>query len=121
RHDEAFLREVKARIVKLIDGVDGVLISDYGLGFVDPESTEALILNSPARKRLKVALDSRHRLFEYAGVDVATPSEPELEAALGRPLTNERTRESAGREALSRLRAEAVVLTRGSQGMLVLE
>ncbi|MHC5044898.1 MAG: PfkB family carbohydrate kinase, partial [Planctomycetota bacterium] len=68
----------------------------------------------------KVTLDSRHRLFEHAGVDVATPSEPELEAALGRPLGDGAVRERAARDALARLRAEALVLPRGSLGMELL-
>ena len=121
RHDEPFLREVKSRLVRLLPGVDGVLVSDYGLGFVDPESVDTLILGSPERDRMKVALDSRHRLFEYAGVDVATPSEQELEGALGRVLDTPRHVEQGGREALDRLRSEALVVTRGSLGMLVLE
>ena len=118
---ERFVRELKARLLDLLPGVDGVLVSDYGLGFVDPGSVEALILDSPERARWKVALDSRYRLFEYPGVDVATPSEPELEAALGRSLGDGGVRERAGRDALERLKAQALLLTRGSLGMELLE
>lgn len=118
-HDEAFLRDIKSRLVRLLPDVDGVLVSDYGLGFVDPESVAALILDSPERRRLKVALDSRHRLLEHVGVDVAAPSEPELELALGRSLVKDGAAEQAGQEALERLRAEALVVTRGSLGLVV--
>ncbi len=118
---EAFIRELKALVLKLLPTVEGVLVSDYGIGFVDPESVEALILESPERGRLQVALDSRYRLFEYAGVDVATPSEPELEEALGRVVGDESGRERAARDTLDRLRSQALVLTRGSLGMEVVE
>lgn len=118
---EDFLRDLKARALKLLPTVDGVLVSDYGIGFVDPESVNALVLQSPARAGLRVALDSRYRLFDYPGVDVATPSEPELEEALERSLGSEAERERAARDTLERLRSEALVLTRGSLGMEVIE
>lgn len=121
-HDESFQRTVKSLVVRALGQVDGVLVSDYGLGFVEPEWVEALVLSSPARRRLKVSLDSRYRLLEHAGVDVATPSEPEVEAALGREIgRSAASLEKAGREVLTLLRAEALVLTRGSQGLLVFE
>jgi rfaE bifunctional protein kinase chain/domain len=121
-HDESFLRSVKAHVVRAMDRAHGVLVSDYGLGFVDPESVEALILHAPARRGLKVALDSRHRLFEYPGIDVATPSQPEVETALAAvPSVAAQGLEACGREALTRTRGEALVLTRGSLGLWVLQ
>jgi len=99
-----------------LSDVDGVLVSDYGLGFVTPE------LVAPAIGRASVvALDSRHRLLDHRGVSVATPSEQELEAALGRTLAGPAELERGGREVLSHLGLRALLLTRGSLGMLLFE
>ena len=119
--DAATAAAVKANVARLLPTVDAVLVSDYGLGFVDPASVKELILDSPDRRGMRVALDSRTRMFEYPGVDVATPSEIEVEAALGVSLTTPRQIEAAGRQVLERLSARAVVVTRGSQGMVIFE
>ena len=120
-HDEAFLDRVKEQVARLLPDVSGVLVSDYGLGFVQPGTVDRLLVRSQHRRDARIALDSRYRLFDYQGVDVATPSEPELEAALGRTFTGPAALENAGREARSRLGSRAIVLTRGSQGMVLYE
>ena len=51
-----------------------------------------------------------------------TPNEPEVEEALGVRIGNDRARlERAGRRLQSRLRAAAVLITRGSDGMALFE
>jgi rfaE bifunctional protein kinase chain/domain len=120
-HDDAFAARVRETAKRLAADAAGVLISDYGLGFVEPEHVSPVLAALPSRDRLKVVLDSRHRMFDFEGVDVATPSEPELEAALRRPLGESETIERAGRESLQRLKSRALILTRGSQGMMVFE
>lgn len=119
--DERSRRAVAEIVARALPGVDGVLVSDYGLGFVDPETVGEWILRSPERPRLRIALDSRHRLFAYPGVDVAAPSEPEVEAALGRPLASDESILRAGTDARERLSARALVLTRGSLGLVLFE
>jgi bifunctional ADP-heptose synthase (sugar kinase/adenylyltransferase) len=43
----------------------GVLISDYGLGFVEPALMAPVLAGLPSRDRMKVVLDSRLRLFDF--------------------------------------------------------
>jgi len=51
-----------------------------------------------------------------------TPNEPEVEAALGISIGNDRRRlESAGRTLLRRLGVKACLITRGSDGMALFE
>lgn len=93
------------------------LFSDYGLGGVTP----ALVRHVRARI---VTLDSRYRLRDYrnAGVTAATPNEPELEAAYHTTVgTDPRALESLGRRALAELGLQALVVTRGKDGMAVFE
>jgi rfaE bifunctional protein kinase chain/domain len=101
--------------------VDGVLVSDYGFGLVTPELVEAAI-RLARRRRVPVTVDSRFALLRFRGMTAVTPNEPEVEAALGVTIGHDRRRlEAAGRRLLRRLACEAVLVTRGSDGMALFE
>jgi rfaE bifunctional protein kinase chain/domain len=101
--------------------VDGVLVSDYGFGLVTPELVEAAVLFA-RRRRVPVTVDSRFALLRFRGMTAVTPNEPEVEAALGVTIGHDRARlEAAGRALLRRLGCEAVLVTRGSDGMALFE
>lgn len=105
------LRKGRARIAKS----NAVLVSDYGAGSVMP-----LLLKS-LRARI-VTLDSRYRLLEYRGVKLtaATPNEPELEALYHSKIGNDRrTLESVGQRTLRALNLDALLVTRGKDGMVL--
>jgi rfaE bifunctional protein kinase chain/domain len=107
--------ESKAR--KAAKSADAVLISDYGLGAASP----ALVRSLDAKR---ITLDSRYRLLDYrdAGVTAATPNEPELEAAYHSAIgVDARKLEELGRRALSDLSLQALLVTRGKDGMAVFE
>jgi D-glycero-beta-D-manno-heptose-7-phosphate kinase len=107
--------ERKAR--RLAKRAAAVLVSDYGLGAATP----ALVRKLGAKK---ITLDSRYRLREYAaaGVIAATPNEPELEAAYQTQIGSDvRKLDQLGTRALRELGVEALVVTRGKDGMAVFE
>jgi rfaE bifunctional protein kinase chain/domain len=99
-----------------------LLASDYGFGSVTPESLKSLRRAGGAK--LKITLDSRYCLADYrnAGITAATPNESELESMhrtrIGNNLT---TAESLGQETLKSLHLDALVVTRGKDGMIVFE
>jgi rfaE bifunctional protein kinase chain/domain len=96
---------------------NAVLVSDYGLGAATP----ALVRQLPAKR---IMLDSRYRLREYegTGITAATPNEPELEAAYQTQVgANTRKLDELGRRAIRDLGIEALVVTRGKDGMAVFE
>ncbi len=107
------LRKSRARIAKS----DAVLVSDYGTGSVTPRLLKSL--------RPKIAtLDSRYRLLAYRGVKLtaATPNEPELEALYHSRIGSDRGRlESLGQRALRTLNLNALLVTRGKDGMVLFE
>jgi rfaE bifunctional protein kinase chain/domain len=112
---------VLAALRRAPEGIDGVLVSDYGFGLVTADLVrEAVAL--ARRRRIPVTVDSRHHLLAFRGMTAITPNEPEVEAALGVTIGHDRRRlESAGRTLLRRLVAEAVLITRGSDGMALFE
>ncbi len=101
--------------------LDGVLVSDYGFGLLTPAVMDAAIALG-RRRRIPGTLDSRHALTRFRGMTAVTPNEPEVEAALGVTIGHDRRRlESSGRALLRRLGCQAVLITRGSDGMALFE
>ncbi|MFZ3218180.1 MAG: PfkB family carbohydrate kinase [Candidatus Acidiferrales bacterium] len=105
----------KARQAALRAGA--VLASDYGFGAASP----ALVGKLHAKL---LTLDSRYRLLEFcdAGVTAATPNEPEVEAAYHtRVGADTQKLAEIGQRALRELRLQALVVTRGKDGMALFE
>ncbi len=99
---------------------DAALVSDYGYGVARPGLVAEL---TSAAKGRPVTLDSRYNLLDYPGVTAATPNEEEAASAAGTSLWNGEE-EKIGEVALTLqqgLDCEAVLITRGSRGMALLE
>jgi rfaE bifunctional protein kinase chain/domain len=114
-------RRVLSALRGLRERVDAVLVSDYGFGLVGPELVQAAVALA-RRRQVPVTVDSRYALLGFRGMTAVTPNEPEVEAALGITIGNDRGRlEAAGRTLLRRLGTSAVLITRGSDGMALFE
>jgi rfaE bifunctional protein kinase chain/domain len=116
--------EEASRFAALLRDAIGVahaaLISDYGYGVVRPHVVESLTQYAHGKP---VTLDSRYDLLAYAGVTAATPNEEEAAAAAGTSLWNGEEAK-IGEVALTLqqgLDSDAVLITRGSRGMALLE
>lgn len=107
------LRKARARIAKS----DATIVSDYGAGAVTPE----LLRSMPWKM---ATLDSRYRMLDYraARFTAATPNEPELETLYHAQIGNDRRKlESLGQKALRALGLQALLVTRGKDGMVLFE
>lgn len=114
-------RELRSRLRGLAGAFDAVLVSDYGFGLLTPGLVQSAIAFA-RRRRIPVTVDSRYGLLGARGMTAVTPNEPEVEAALGITIGNDRRKlEAAGRTLLRRLGAQAVLITRGSDGMALFE
>ena len=115
--DEKIRNAVKRKLKVALNEADALLISDYGYGLATPE-----IVSSTRRKSLTATLDSRFSLMNFSGMTAATPNEPEVEAALGISIGNDQKKlEWAGRTLLRKLKHDAVLITRGKDGMALFE
>lgn len=98
-----------------------LLISDYNYSAVR-EDTFGRILSQARKKSIPVTLDSRFRILNFKGITVSTPNEPEVEGALHIRIDDDtEVLQKAGKELLDRTEAEAVLITRGSKGMVLFE
>jgi rfaE bifunctional protein kinase chain/domain len=97
---------------------DAVLLADYGYGTIDPSWSKGLRPGAGP-----ITLDSRFALDRYAGIDAATPNLEELERAVGRRLgdQDEAAIAQAGERLRRRAGCEALLVTRGSRGMSLIE
>ena len=96
---------------------DALLVSDYGYGTITPE-----LVSRIRRDGIPSTIDSRFSIHRYANMTAATPNEPEVEAMLGIHIGNDTKKlEWAGRTLLRKLKHQALVITRGKDGMAVFE
>ncbi|HUK86367.1 MAG TPA: PfkB family carbohydrate kinase [Terriglobales bacterium] len=111
------VRELVRSAVSYAQTSDALLLSDYGYGAATPAILKLLGARLP--DGLPVTLDSRYRLLEFSGATAATPNEPEIEAALGVRIGGDPARLlSAGKAVMSRMGLQALVITRGRDGMV---
>jgi rfaE bifunctional protein kinase chain/domain len=107
-----------AAVEKAIGGADGVLVSDYGLGAVDPRM--ATMLAGRCRERaIPLVVDSRFNLLAFAGATVATPNEVELFDAMKLGKNDKRDVHSLAVTVIEQQRLGGLIVTRGSRGMHV--
>lgn len=111
------IRELVFAARKFAKASDALLVSDYGYGAATPN-----ILRLIAPSGIPVTLDSRYRMLAYQAATAATPNEPEVEEALGVKIGHDREKlQWAANELLRRMKLESIVITRGRDGMFVLE
>lgn len=96
---------------------DAVVISDYNYGVVNDRGV-ALIRESGPKP---VLVDSRFRLSEFTGFTAATPNEDEVEHLIGHSISSSNELEVAAQTLKSKLKHRALLVTRGAQGMMLLE
>jgi rfaE bifunctional protein kinase chain/domain len=119
---EGARKKLTEKLKVSIRSADALAVSDYGFGVAAPELVRLATLKRGGK--LKVTLDARHNLSAYAkcGITSATPNEAELEAlhhtSIGKNL-DELAR--CGRATLGAMKLEALLVTRGRDGMALFE
>lgn len=93
-----------------------LLISDYGYGACDPGLIGALV-DAATQSRLPVLVDTQGDLRAYRGASVVTPNLAELEAWAGERLVDAAAVAGAAGRLRAEIGAEAVLCTRGGDGM----
>lgn len=112
-------RRLAAAARRALKTAEALLVCDYGYGSATPA-----VLRHVFRRRAQppVVVDSRYQVRAYRGLTAATPSVPELEEAYHRQIGSDaRPLARWGSRLLREIRARAILLTRGRQGMLLLE
>ncbi len=111
--------ELKNKLVKNLikssTNADAIVISDYNYGAANEEITKAA-KTIAKEKNISLLVDSRFRLENFKGATTATPNQEEIEQILGKDFT-----EMDCIDLCEKLGFKALLITRGNQGMLLLE
>ena len=100
---------------------EGMIVSDYGKGVVTRHSLERA-LGLARRRRLTVSVDPKEsHIDSYQGVSILTPNQHEAGYVQGRRIVDEASLGEVGWGLQKRLDAEAVLVTRGAEGMSLFE
>jgi len=112
---------VLASLKNCIGSLDGIILEDYNKGVFTKGLIQSIIQLARVQKKV-ITVDPKFlNFFDYQGVSVFKPNRKETEEALGRRLLTLQDMETAGRDLLTRLDADNVLLTLGEKGMLLLE
>jgi rfaE bifunctional protein kinase chain/domain len=100
---------------------DGLLISDYNKGIVNP-SLMGRVLILAAEKKIPVFVDPKVEHFQlFSPVTLVTPNHFEAEKIVRRECRTDAQIEKAGAEILSLISCRYLIIKRGEQGMTVFE
>jgi D-beta-D-heptose 7-phosphate kinase/D-beta-D-heptose 1-phosphate adenosyltransferase len=109
------------RIEDLIEQVDLILLSDYNKGFLTENLIKRLITKAIENNKL-VLVDPKGKNYnKYWGATILTPNLREIIEACGLEETDAASVESAGVKLLELLALRALLITKGEEGMTLLE
>jgi D-beta-D-heptose 7-phosphate kinase/D-beta-D-heptose 1-phosphate adenosyltransferase len=102
---------------------DVVLVSDYAKGFLERETVATLCSTARDRGAIVIADPKRQDFSHYRGANIIKPNLKELEVATGRDLRGEdaETVADVARPLVKELDLDAMVVTLGGRGMLVVK
>lgn len=117
---------IRQRIEKFLeenlDRFDAVVISDYAKGLVSEKLMDFLRRLLAGKAAKPVIVDPKPgRLPLFKGVSIVTPNHHEAELMSGIAITDEESLRAAAEQLLQQLECQAVLITRGEEGMALLE
>lgn len=107
-------------VCRALPEIDALLVSDYENGAISQEVIDACLPRA-RRMGITITVDSHGDLYRFQDVTAATPNQPEAEQMIGRSIADDETLRSAGEALLAGMRADGVLITRGSHGMALFE
>jgi rfaE bifunctional protein kinase chain/domain len=120
---KAVADEIRKKIVRLIkrEDYEGIVISDYNKGIVTKALTEQ-VLPFAREKGIPVFVDPKVENFAfYSPVTFLAPNHQEAERIVGHACQTDADIERAGREILSLVQSDYLIIKRGEQGMSIFE
>ncbi len=107
-----------SEIAQVLPQVHGIVISDYGKGFLTPRVLEALLAGGRRGNDVPIIVDPKGMDYRrYSGATYITPNIREASLASGTEIRDRDSLVRAGRILLDHTAAEGIVVTRGRDGM----
>lgn len=113
------INNLKEHVLSLLSSVDVLLFSDYAKGALSPELLKDLI-EAAREKNIPVIVDPKGRDYNrYQGATLLTPNRKEALYASGLDITEPHDIEEIGKELLSNLKVDSLLVTLGEDGMVL--
>lgn len=119
-HADGVAEKLLRRLSSTAGSADAVILSDYNYGVTTAEITSC-VREISRERNIPVLVDSRYRLLDYRNFTSATPNEDEVEQLLNRRLASDVEFETGCGTLYRDLGCEALLVTRGSAGMILLQ
>jgi D-beta-D-heptose 7-phosphate kinase/D-beta-D-heptose 1-phosphate adenosyltransferase len=114
---EGTLQKMRDFIAARAADFDAIVVSDYGKGAIHGELLN-LIAAACRRRRVIYVVDPKKVNYEYYKfATLITPNKHEASEASGIAISDESSLLAAGKKLVRKWRAEAVLITRGAEGM----
>jgi D-beta-D-heptose 7-phosphate kinase/D-beta-D-heptose 1-phosphate adenosyltransferase len=119
--DHAMAQQLANRYRQILEGFDGVILSDYQKGLLTADFLQALI--SEARQcKVPIIADPKGADYsKYKGVNLLTPNVKEAQEASHIPIEDGESLCRAGFHLLKSVHADAIAITRGRDGVSVFQ
>lgn len=115
------MQKVISYLRKNLNGLDAVIISDYGKGVVSEQLIREVLRIVRDNEKI-ICVDPKVSKFSfYKGVTVITPNNNEASEASGIEIKDEDTLQRVGEILLNKLACKLLLITRGEEGMTLFE
>jgi rfaE bifunctional protein kinase chain/domain len=118
--DDGLQQQLREHVLNLIERTHTVVISDYNYGVVNSEMISLARLKAEVRK-IPLLADSRFNLSDFTNFTSATPNQEEVEQLLHKQFSDQTEIDFATDQLRHKLGYRALLVTRGSNGMSLLE
>ncbi len=119
--DASIERHVIDRLRAAMSDIDAIILQDYNKGIFTKNVIGAIIRLANEHDLLITVDPKFNHFFEYKNVTVFKPNRRELEKAFGTKLQTDEEFCHYGIQLLKRIDAQNVLITRGRQGMTLIE
>jgi len=118
--DKVTSRRMLSYVRDCLPNIKGIIISDYCKGVITKRFIPELLEITDSKRF--IAIDPKIGHFGYyKGVNLITPNINEASSGSGIEITDKRSLVMAGRRLMERLHCNAIIITRGEEGMTLFE
>jgi rfaE bifunctional protein kinase chain/domain len=114
---DATLKRVREFVLAKSKKCDAVVISDYGKGVIQAKLLNSMFDSGRKNKMICVIDPKKENYGCYRGPTLVTPNKDEASDASGIEIRDEKSLLAAGTKLVQMWRAQAVLITRGPEGM----
>ena len=112
--------DISKSLIKNIKLCNLIILSDYNKGFLNKSLIKEIVKIGKRYNKLIIADPKKNNFESYAGIDIITPNQKELNDTAGKKLRNEKEIINFCRKIIDIYKIKEILLTRSEKGMLLI-